>query len=225
MQAADLAFHTVGAFAVAFVDHEDVGDLHDAGFDALHVVAHAGDEDDDGDIGDAHDVDFILADANGLDHNQVAAGGVEHGGNVGGGARQSAQGAARGHAANVDAGVGEVVLHADAVAEDGAAGVRAGGIDGDDADGLILLAIVLGQLVDQRALASAGRAGESEDAGVAGLRKRGFEQIGPAGGAVLDGGDGAGEGERIAGAKAVEPGLEVRGSKSQCKAEAQRGKS
>ncbi len=40
----DFALDAVGAGMVGFVDHEDVGDLHDAGFDRLDVVAHAGHE-------------------------------------------------------------------------------------------------------------------------------------------------------------------------------------
>ena len=62
-------------------------------------------------------------------------------------------------------------LHADAIAEDGAAAEWAGGIDGDDADGLVLLAIGVRDLIDQRALARAGRAGEAQQQGIAAMRK------------------------------------------------------
>src|SRR5206468_4911299 len=106
-----------GPFAVTLVDDEDVGDFHDAGFNGLDIVAHAGDEDHDGDVGQANDVDFILADADGFDQDEVASGGVQKCGDVGGGAGQPTEGAARGHAADVNARVGKVVLHADAVAE------------------------------------------------------------------------------------------------------------
>src|SRR5579864_7019647 len=121
---------------VALVDHKNVGNFHDAGFNGLHVVAHAGDKNHDGDVGDADNVNLILANADGFDHHDVATGGIEHSGHIGSCAGEPAERAARGHTANVNAGVGEVVLHANAVAENRTAGVRAGGIDGDDADAI-----------------------------------------------------------------------------------------
>ena len=86
------------------------------------------------DVGRADDVDFVLADADRLDEHDVLAGGVEHERGIAGRAREAAQVAARRHAADEHAGVGGVRLHADAIAEDGAAGERARRIDGDDAD-------------------------------------------------------------------------------------------
>ena len=139
LQSANFPLHSLGAFAVALVDHEDVGDLHDAGFDGLHIVAHARHQNDDGDIGQAHDVHFILPDSDGFDHDQVASRGIEHGRDIRRGASQSAQRTARGHAANVDSGIGKMLLHADAIAQNRSARVRACGIDRDDADGLVLL--------------------------------------------------------------------------------------
>ena len=62
---------------------------------------------------------------------------------------------ARGHAANEHAGVFRVALHAHAIAEDGAAGVRTGGIDGEDADGSSGPTQLRRQPIDQRALAGA----------------------------------------------------------------------
>ncbi len=62
-------------------------------------------------------VDLVLAHADGLDQHQVVAGSVEHEGRVAGGTRQPTEVAAGGQAANEDAGVGGVLLHAHAVAE------------------------------------------------------------------------------------------------------------
>ena len=50
------------------------------------------------------------------------------------GAGQAAELPARRHAADEDVGIGGVRLHPQPIAEDRAAGERAGGIDGDDAD-------------------------------------------------------------------------------------------
>ena len=55
---------------------------------------------------------------------------------------------ARGHAANVNSRVGEMILHADAVAQNCAARVGTCRINGNDADCAIFLAIVPRQLID-----------------------------------------------------------------------------
>ena len=60
-----------------FID-EDVGDLHDAGLERLDLVARAWHDRHERHVGRSHDVDFVLADANGLDQDDVLAGGVEH---------------------------------------------------------------------------------------------------------------------------------------------------
>ena len=67
----------IGALAVRLVHHEDVGNLHDAGLERLHLVAGPGHEHDDGDVRGADDVHFVLADADRLDDDDVLAGSVE----------------------------------------------------------------------------------------------------------------------------------------------------
>ena len=97
-----------------------------------------------------------------------------------------------------------MLLHANAVAQNRAAGVGAGGIDGDDADRRSLLAIVVCQLIDQRALARAGRAGEPEYPRLAAVRKQGLQQLRPSRRVILDGGDGARQRAGIAGAELMQ---------------------
>jgi len=77
LEGADFLLDPVRAFAVGFVDDEDVGDLHDARLEALHVVTHAGNEHDEGDIGEARDFDFVLTDADRFDEDNVFATGFE----------------------------------------------------------------------------------------------------------------------------------------------------
>ena len=77
--------------------------------------------------------------------HDVVAGRVHHGDDVVRGGGQPAERAARRHAADEDAGVGGQVLHADAVAEDGAVRERAGRVDGDDAERLAALAVARGR--------------------------------------------------------------------------------
>ena len=91
---------------------------------------------DDRDVGGADDVHFVLADADGLDDDQRLAGGVEHQRDIAGRAREPADVPARRHAADEHVRVLGVRLHAQPIAEDRAAGERAGRIDGDHADGL-----------------------------------------------------------------------------------------
>ena len=224
MHGANLALHALGALAVTFVDHENVGNFHDPGFDRLHIVAHAGHQNHDGDIGQPHDVDFVLPHAHRFNHDQVAPRSIEHSGRIGSGARQPSQRSACCHAANVNPRIAIVVLHANAVAQNRSARVRAGRVDRDDADGLIFLAIVLGQLIDQRALARSGSASQTDDPRLARMRKERLEQIRPAGSAVLDGRDGASQRAGVAGAEASDLWLLFLDSNCQCKAVPHTGK-
>ena len=206
LHGAEILFQPFRAGEIGFVDGEDVGDFHDAGFDGLHIVAHARDEDDDGDISEAGDFDFVLTDADGFDEDVVAAGGIEQERQFESAAREAAEFAAARHGADEDAGVGVMLLHADAVAEDGAVGERAGGIDGDDADGAGLAAEVGGDLIDKGAFAGAGRAGDAENEGAASVGEQGGDELAGGWCLVFDGGGGAGEGTGVAGEDAVEEG-------------------
>ena len=98
------------------------------------VSPASGHEDHDDRVGEPHDVELGLPDADRLDEHDVHAEGVEQPDDVARRARQAAVAAARGEAADEDARVEEVRLHADAVAEHGAARERARRVDRDDAD-------------------------------------------------------------------------------------------
>ena len=112
------------------------GNLHDPGLERLDLVARPRHQRDDGNVGRPDDVDLVLADADRLDQDDVLAAGIEDQRHVAGRSRQAAEVAARRHAADEDARVAGVRLHADAIAENGAAAERAGRIDRDDADRL-----------------------------------------------------------------------------------------
>ena len=64
-----------------------------------------------------------------------------------------------------------VLLHADAVAQDGAARVRTTGIHGDHRDRLPFLADQTCELIAQRTLAGARRTGDANDKSSPGMRK------------------------------------------------------
>jgi len=116
------------------------------------------------------DVDLGLADADGLDQHVVLAGRVHRQGDLQRRLGEAAEGAARGHRADEDARVEEVVGEADPVAEQGAAGKGAGGVDREHRDLPLDLAQLGGERADQGALADAGRAGEADDPSPAGSR-------------------------------------------------------
>ena len=88
-------------------------------------------------------------------------------------------------------------LHADAVTQNGPAAERAGGIDGDDADGLASIAIGARDLIGQGALAGAGRAGQAEQERVPAVGKERLQQCGRFRRVVFDGGDGPRQGTNV----------------------------
>ena len=93
-----------------------------------------------------------------------------------------------------------MALHADAIAQDRAAGERAGGVDGDDADRFLLGAIVGRQAVHQRALAGARRAGDADAIGASGVGKKLLQELFGLGRTIFDRGHGPRKGPNVAGA-------------------------
>ena len=104
--------------------------------------------------------------------------------------------AARGHAADEDALVSGVRLHAHAIAENGAAAERAGRIDRDDADGS-RRSDRRNQAIDQRALAGAGRSGDADVLRAAGIGVELTNEVCAGGRLVLNERNRAGERPRV----------------------------
>ena len=182
----DRRHHAIGAVAIALVDHEDVGDLHDPRLERLHIVSRARDEDDDRDVGGADDVDLVLADADGFDDDEALAGRIEDKRRVAGRAREPAHVPARRHAANEDLIVFGVRLHAQPIAENGPSGERTGRIHGDHAERFSRLSRFGREAIDQRALPRARRPGHADQVGMSGLRKDVAHQAGSRIGLVFD---------------------------------------
>jgi hypothetical protein len=148
-------------------------------------------------VGQARHLDLGLPHADGLDQDDVAAGALEHPDGLGRGRRQPAEMTPAGHGPDVDARVDRVVLHPDPVAQDRPAGERAGRVDREHADPLALAAVGAHQLVGQRGLAHAGRAGQPDDLGLAGVRGQRRGDLGQARVAVLDEADQPGDRPRV----------------------------
>ena len=113
---------------VGLRDHEHVGHLHDPGLQELQRVAGAGLDDHRDRVGRLGDLGLGLADADGLDHDDVERGRQRlRGGARGGG--EAAEPLAGGHRADEDAAVGGVGVDPGAVAEQRAARALGGRVD------------------------------------------------------------------------------------------------
>ena len=111
------------------------------------------------------DVDLALADAHRLEQDVVLARGVHQQRRLQRRLREAAERAAGRHRADEHARVEEVLGEADPIAEHGALGERARGVDRQHADLAVALAQLAAQRPDQGALADPGRAGEPDDPG------------------------------------------------------------
>src|SRR4029077_381092 len=115
-----------------------------------------------------------------------------------------------------------MVLHADAAAQNRATRVGTGRIHRNDAQRLARTSVMLGKLIDQRALPRPGRAGKTQDARLAAMREERFQQFSRLGAAILDRTDGASQRACVTRTQPLYPGLEVALQTFQCKAAAQR---
>ena len=195
--------HPIGAFPIGLVDHEDIGDLHDAGLQGLHLIAGAGHERHNRHIRGAHDVHFVLPDSDGLNDDDVVPGRVEDDGGFGGRPREASQMASRRHAADKHALVFGVRLHAHAVAQNRSAAVRARRIDAQHADGTPALANLCREPVHERALAGARRSGDADEIRASGVLEDAADEARAFGRFVFDQGNGARDRARIARQQAV----------------------
>ena len=142
--------------------HEHVGDLHDPRLQELQDVARAGLDDDGDGVGHLGDVGLALADADGLDHDDVEGGGQRLRGRARGG-REPAEAPGRGGRADEDAAVGRVEGDPRAVAEQRAARAPRRRVDGEHRDAAPAGPPRAHELAQQRRLARAGRPGDADD--------------------------------------------------------------
>src|SRR5262249_55007058 len=214
----------ISTLSIGLVDHEDVGNLHDARLERLHFVAGARHQRDDRDIGGPDDIDFVLPYADRLDDDQFSAGAVEHERGVAGGAGEAAKVTARPHAPDEAAAVLGVRLHAQAIAKPGAAAERARRIDGNHPDEALfftdpgfshgfgsirtlsasralrsLRSKSCDKPIHERALARARRAGNADQVRAAGAAEDRSHEIGALRILVLDQRDGPGDRGRTPG--------------------------
>ena len=164
--------------AVGLRDADDVGQLEDAALDALQLIAGAGHLKHEERVRHAVDGDLRLSDADRLDQHDVESGGLEHQHRLARGAGDAAQVPRGGGGADERLIARGQLAHAGAVAEDGAAGARRAGVDGEDGDPVpALLDQLLPHGVDERRLARPGDAGDADAERVAGARCEELQQL------------------------------------------------
>ena len=196
--ALEVAGRVVGAGPVGLVDHEHVGDLHEAGLAGLHGIAPPGGDHDHGRVGLGHDVDLHLPDPDRLEDHPGIAGGGEDPHRLGGGDRQSPDVTPRGHGPDEHAVVERVLAHAHPVSEQGAPGERGGRVDRQHGDRVAPLSHRLEQRAGQGRLAGAGRTGDPDGGGVDARPVGGPTDLAGLVAAALDDRDQAGQGAAVA---------------------------
>src|SRR5208337_2044259 len=173
----DFLLEAVSAGKVGLVDDVEIGDFHNAGLEGLHVVTHARDQEQGCGICQASDFHFVLAYSNGFNQHHVAARRVEDRDHVVGGWRQASQLSACSHAADVNLFVARKALHADAVAKEGAARKRAGGVNRDDSHARTSTSTLARKLFHQGAFPGPGRPCNPDDFRLPGGRKQPLQEL------------------------------------------------
>ena len=194
----DLAYELVCSIEIGLVDREHVADLQDARLDRLNVIAHARNQHDHRRVRRPHNIHLGLPDTDGFDKDDIFAERIHRLDRIRCLVGEAAKAAACPHAADENALVERQIIHTDAVAQDGSAGKGACGVDGNDADGLSALSVLLGKLVRHGALAGTGRTRDAKDVGMSGMRIERLHDVGGIRPLVLDRRDGARESEAIA---------------------------
>src|SRR6185312_10787197 len=186
LHGANFAFDAIGAFPVALVDHEHVRNFHNAGFDRLHIVSHSGHENYDGDLREAHDINFILTDSDSLDEDNVFPRCIEQRGNIRSRRSESSEKASSRHTADIDSRIGVMCQHANTIPKNRAARIGARRIDRNDPNCLFLLAILACELIDKCALTRSRRARKADYGRIAAVRKQRLHQLNCLHGVVFD---------------------------------------
>src|SRR5690606_20365799 len=105
-----------------------------------------------------------------LDEDDVKPCGIENARDISGASREPAQISARRHRADEDPFIEEMLLHANAVAEDGASRKRTCRIDRDHSDPHPFFTDGGNERSDKRALSGSGRTGDSDRIGPPSVR-------------------------------------------------------
>lgn len=161
------------AFAICLVDHKNVSDLHDAGFNGLNVVTHARHQYDHRDISGLYDLNFVLADADRFDNYFAVASRIEDRYRIDRRSRKPAEISTGRHRSNEDILIQPERGHTDTIAEYRAARKWRRRIDADDADAFAFVLVERRELVNERGFACSGSPGNAYHSGFARQRING----------------------------------------------------
>ena len=171
------ALASVAVRAVGLVDRDHVGQLEHALLDALQLVAGAGQRQQQERVDHLGDGGLGLADADGLDQDDVVAGRLDHHHRLAGGLGDAAERAGGRRRADERGRVDGQPGHPGLVAEDAAAGAGRRRVDGEHRDPVAGRGQLGAERVDERRLADAGHAGDADPPGLAGVRGERDEQL------------------------------------------------
>ena len=144
----DFKIGAVSPVAVAFVQNENVANLHQSGFHRLNGIAGLRRKRHHGGVSRFDNIKLDLADSHSLNQYYRTSEPVHQIGCVFGGASQTAQGAPGGKRTDEDPRIKTDPVHADPVPQQGASGEWAGRIDGDNPQRFIDLQNQMNQLGD-----------------------------------------------------------------------------
>ncbi len=202
----------LGAVPVGFVHDEEARDLHDSRFACLKLISEPWREHHDRDVRRGRDFHFVLPRAHRLEKDEVFACDLEQHERFERGARQASDMAPGRHAAHEDVRVVRGAVHARAVPEKRAAGEGARRVDGEHGDAAMTFAGQLGESVRERALADAGRSGQTDNERVFAIGEHPGQELASFETSVLDEGERPGEGPRLSFEKALYEVFEIQGN-------------
>ena len=158
----------VDIIAIALVDNDAIGDLHDASFDTLQLVACACYLDEEEEVDHRVASRLTLSDTHRLDEYLVEASCLTEDNGLASLSSHTTQGTCRRAGANEGVRVLRQFLHTRLVAEDRTLGALARGIDGENGQAsALLLQHVDAELIDRGGLASAWHTTDAHTHGVA----------------------------------------------------------
>jgi len=168
----------VAARAIAFVEHEHLGDFHQTRFRCLNLVSGFRSQHHDGRICRLGNVQLALPDTDGLEQDDIEGCSVEDIGHIDGLCRKAAERLTRRHAADEHPIVAPDLRHANPITEQRAAAEWAGRVDRDHRNGLTTQPQGRGEPCHERRFARAWRPGHADAIRPANPGTQSVEQLG-----------------------------------------------
>jgi hypothetical protein len=124
------------ACTIRFVDHKDVGNLHQPGLVGLHRISPAWVHDNHAGVSRANDFNLDLADSDGLNKHPRKPNGVEQANCSRGGQGESPEMTPSGHGSDDHSFIECLIAHADPITQDGTAREGRGRVNSENTDSI-----------------------------------------------------------------------------------------